>query len=158
VPVLATPSEIVAAAFAPAPALTQPPASVPGVPPDPAGSGTSTPTSQPKPIVVAPSLPAQSPAIVGSAAPGARLSAMPGTLTDPFGVSIAFTWQVLRSGRWQAVPRANDQDFDVPKSFGGLKIRVLVTARTVSGTLQQQSASDPVTVKVPKVVKLKLKR
>jgi subtilisin family serine protease len=148
-------SEVVVSAFAPAPSPTQPPASVPGVPP--VDGGTATPTTPlPSSIVVAPSLPPQPPSIVGSPLPGARLSANPGSLDGKLGVTVGYAWQVLRGGTWRAVPRANDQDFDVPKSLAGLKVRVLVTTRNGSGAVQRQSASGPVTVKAPKILKLKL--
>jgi subtilisin family serine protease len=157
----APPSEVVVSAFAPPPAPTQPPASVPGTPPPATNTGTTTPTTLPPTLVVAPSLPPQSPSIVGIPAPGERLSADPGSLDDTLGVKVGFVWQVLRSGTWRAVPRANDQDFDVPASFAGLKVRVLVTTRNDAGAVLQQSASDAVTIKAPKTVKklkLKLKR
>jgi thermitase len=152
-------SEVVVSAFDPAPEPMQPPASVPGKPPLLPGSGSGKPTTSPGKIIVAPSLPPQPPSIVGSALPGGRLSADPGSADDALGVQVAFTWQVLRNGAWRAQPGANDQDFDVPKSFGGLKVRVLVTTLTSTGGAQKAAASDPVTIKAPKATrKLKLKR
>jgi thermitase len=163
-PVDAPASEAVVSAFAPSPAPAQPPASVPGTPPPAATDPDATsPTTLPPDLVVAPSLPPQSPSIVGNPAPGERLSADPGSLDDTLGLSVGFAWQVLRSGAWRAVPRATDQDFDVPSSFAGQRVRVLVTSRNPSGAVVQQSSSEAVTIKAPKTVKklklkLKLKR
>jgi len=150
-------SEVVVSAFADAPEPMQPPASVPGIPPLLPGVGTGTPVA-PGRIVVAPSLPPQPPTIVGTAVPGGRLSANPGS-ADALGVRLGYTWQVLRGASWRAQPGANDQDFDVPKSFGGLKVRVLVSSLTATGAVQRTSASSPVTIKAPRTTrKLKLKR
>jgi thermitase len=156
-------SEVVVSAFAPAPPIMLPPASVPGQPPLLPGSGAGAPTTLPTTIVVAPSLPPQPPSIVGTPVVGGRLSANPGAADNGLNTRLGYTWQVLRGSTWRAQPGATDQDFDVPKSFGGLKVRVVVTTRDSSGAVQKTSTSSAVTIKAPQAAKnlklrLKLKR